>query len=95
MAASDSATVQDAPPTPPASPKLPIAGNTRVFVGNLPADATSTTIETHFSKYGLVDYAYFVFGKFCFVNFDQEDGAQAALKDNKYKRSTTQQETIT
>jgi 23S rRNA U2552 (ribose-2'-O)-methylase RlmE/FtsJ len=84
MASSDLATGQEVPPSPPASPKRRIAGNTRVFVGSLPADATSTNIETHFSKYGSVDYVHFVPGKFCFVNFDQETGVQAALDDKRY-----------
>ena len=85
MAASDDlATRKDAPPSPPDSPKQPIAGNTRVFVGNLPPDATSNTIETHFSKYGSVDYVHFVPEKFCFVNFDQEATVQAALEDTCY-----------
>ena len=84
VVASDADTRQEAPPSPPASPMQPIAGNTRVFVGNLPPDATSTTIETHFSKYGSVDYVHFVPEKFCFVNFDQEATVQAALEDKSY-----------
>lgn len=60
--------------------------STKVYVGNLPYDATDNDLQALFSQYGPVKEVKVIMDRdsgrskgFAFVEFEQAEGAQAAL----------------